>query len=134
MASTRCPPVTLAKLVLVKALGMNAELFVTAEARYVPLRTWYWSTACRRPGFEAKPAPALLLSRVAKAAFDGASNVMFERLESDSVMPGKVPNKDANWDVWLLPVKVAARPLLWAYAADSNAATEKSLQCIFSFN
>lgn len=53
-------------------------------------------TAWRRPGFAANPAPALLLRRVSNAEFEGANSVMFERLESELVMPGRVPNNVAN--------------------------------------
>ena len=39
MASTRCPPVTLANDVFVNSVGMNIEALVKAEAGYDPFKT-----------------------------------------------------------------------------------------------
>jgi hypothetical protein len=40
LASTTCPPVTLAYEAFINAVGMNIDVFVKTEAGYVPFRTW----------------------------------------------------------------------------------------------
>jgi len=77
---------------------MKALWLVIWLAVYVPLRTWYCSTAARSPGSLATSAARLEFAKLAKASFEGARIVILVAFESAWRSSGARPRNVVKFD------------------------------------